>query len=108
MTNQIDERIRSLPFCAARLGQPCDVAKIGEQLLARLALNVGVTPNSCYGDWQEIADARHKDTNYEDILPELPECWNRGEDGESCQAHEAVYGLLKLEARRLVEPRSKY
>jgi hypothetical protein len=106
--NQIDERVRDLPYCAARLGQPCDIAEIGERLLARLKLNDGIAPNNGGGDWQAIAHARHQDTNYEDLLNELPGCWLCDEDGLPCKAHELAYGLLKLEARRLVEPGSSY
>lgn len=106
--SEIDERTRALPYCACRLGEPCDIAEIGKQLLSRLKLNDGIAPNSSGGDWLDIANARHRDTNYEELVQELPGCWNADEDGLPCRTHDAAYGMLKLEARRLVEPRSKY
>lgn len=95
----VDERIRNLPYCDARLGEKCKIGDVCRMLIAKLERlpSVADLDNSQpYGLW--AAHHRHDCTNYDEVLADLPGCWNSDDHGEPCKAHQEAYLNIKFAA----------
>jgi hypothetical protein len=98
----VDERIRDLPYCNARLGEPCNIEQVCKELIAkleRLPSTEDLDNSQPYGLW--AAHHRHNCTNYDEIVAELPGCWVCDDSGEPCQARLSAYLAIKFAANDL-------
>ena len=102
MTTTVDERVKGLPYCNARLGERCNIGEVCRELigkLERMPAPSDLDNSQPYGLW--AAHHRHNCTNYEEIVAELPGCWNCDEHGEPFQAHLTAYLDIKFAANNL-------
>lgn len=98
-------------YCAAFQGKPCDVIDIANELAGRLQATADRLPEAL--DWEEgtpmpviLADIRHRLTNYEEIIVELPQCGQPvviSAEVEDCDNRTQAHDIIKWAANGIAQ-----